>query len=123
MPGTSFTTLTMPPLVTAGVLPSVPGLLITVWPSQLPTVTHQPTQATWQGVQGPLGDSGQVVQLPHVLQLPSAVRLPPLPAPCPPAYGQGQQVVMGHLCPTSQWGWAHGTWARGSPSTLQAALC
>ncbi|XP_040437334.1 uncharacterized protein LOC121082058 [Falco naumanni] len=55
----SFTTLTMPPPVTAGVLPSVPGLLITVRPSQLHIVTHQPALATWQGVQGPLGDSGQ----------------------------------------------------------------
>ncbi|XP_040437329.1 uncharacterized protein LOC121082053 [Falco naumanni] len=59
----SFTTLTMPPPVTAGVLPSVPGLLITVRPSQLHTVTHQPALATWQGVQGPLGDSGQPVGL------------------------------------------------------------
>ena len=111
----------MPPSVTAGVLPSVPGLLITVWPSQLHTVTHQPAQATWQGVQGPLGDSGQVVQLPHVLQLPSAVRLPPLPAPCPSAYGQGQQVVMGTLVPHQPVGL--GPWDVGQGQPLYPTGC
>ena len=121
VPGMSFTTLTMPPPVTAGVLPSVPGLLITVRPSQLHTVTHQPTLATWQGVQGPLGDSGQVVQLPHVLQLPSGVQLPPLPAPCPPAYGWGQQVVMETLVPHQPVGL--GPWDVGQGQPLYPRGC
>ncbi|XP_055658858.1 uncharacterized protein LOC129784364 [Falco peregrinus] len=121
VPSMSFTTLTMPPPVTAGVLPSVPGLLITVRPSQLHTITHQPALATWQGVQGPLGDSGQVVQLPHVLQLPSGVQLPPLPAPCPPAYGRGQQVVMGTLVPHQPVGL--GPWAVGQGQPLYPTGC
>lgn len=85
--GVSFTTLAMLLLVTASMMRSESGL-------PAPTITYQPPQATvWHGVPGTMGAPGQMAQLPH------GVQLSPMPAPCPPAYGWGQQVVMGTLVP------------------------
>lgn len=107
-----FTTPAMPSPVTAFVLPSVSGLPVSSEPAQLHPITSQLGQASaWQAVPGPLGAPEQLVQLPHTVQIPSGVQLPPvvqipngvqfspMPAPCPPAYGWGQQVVMGTLVP------------------------
>ncbi|GAB0206323.1 proline-rich protein 36-like [Grus japonensis] len=111
VPGVSFTTPAMLPPVTAGVLPSVPGLPMSCEPAQLHPVTYQLGQATvWQGLPGPLGNAGQLVQLPCVVplppmaQLPCGVQLPAMAAPCPPAHGWGQQVVMGTLVPNQPMG-------------------
>lgn len=88
VPSMSFTIPAMPPLVTAGMLPSVPGLLVSCEPAQLHTVTYQLAQATvWQGMPGPLGAPGQVVQLPPVVKLPPQGAAVPMAAPYPPAYG------------------------------------
>lgn len=61
----------------------------------------------WQGVPGPLGAPGQLVQLLSCVQLPTVGA-----APCLPAYGWGQQVVMGMLVPNQPVGWAL---VRGEP--------
>ncbi|KAK4806428.1 hypothetical protein QYF61_003185 [Mycteria americana] len=110
VPRVSFTILAMPPPVTACVLPSVLGLPVSSEPAQLLPITYQLGQASvWQGVPGPLGAPGQLVQLP------CGVQLSHVPAPCPPAYGWGQQVVTGTLVPHQLMGL--GLWAmvQGEP--------
>ena len=110
VPAVTCTLPAMPPPVSACVLPSVPGLPLSSQPAQLHPITGQLVQASvWHGVPGPLGPSGQLVQLPRGVQLPSLVQLPAgvqpprwvqlphVPAPSPPAYGWGQHVVMGTL--------------------------
>ena len=112
VPAVTCTLPAMPPPVSACVLPSVPGLPLSSQPAQLHPITGQLVQASvWHGVPGPLGPSGQLVQLPRGVQLPSLVQLPAgvqpprwvqlphVPAPSPPAYGWGQHVVMGTLLP------------------------
>ncbi|KAM6033075.1 uncharacterized protein LJ206_001909 [Theristicus caerulescens] len=172
LPSVSVTAPAMPPPVTAGVLPSsVPGLPVSRRPAQVHTVTSQLAQATvWQGVPGPLGAPGQVLQLPGVVPLPPVVQLPPMArlppvvqlpcgvqlppgvqlphgvqlpprvqlppevqlppggqlpcgvqlptvaAPCPPAYGWGQQVLMRTLLPHQPMGL--GPWAAGQGELL-----
>ena len=112
----------MPPPVSACVLPSVPGLPLSSQPAQLHPITGQLVQASvWHGVPGPLGPSGQLVQLPRGVQLPSLeqlpsgvqlprgaqlpvgvqpprwVQLPHGPAPTPPAYGWGEEALSLYL--------------------------
>ena len=106
VPAVTCTLPAMPPPVSACVLPSVPGLPLSSQPAQLHPITGQLVQASvWHGVPGPLGPSGQLVQLPRGVQLPAGVQppcwvqLPHVPAPSPPAYGWGQHVVMGTLLP------------------------
>lgn len=106
----SSTAPAVPLPVTACVLSSVPGLLVSSEPAQLHLITYQLAQASiWQGVPGLLGAPGQLVQL------------PPMGAPCPPAYGWGQHAGTGKLVPNQLMGL--GLWAMGSPCTPRAPMC
>ena len=92
-------------------LRSVPGLPAASEPAQLPPITYQLPQASvWQGGPGPMGAPGQLVQLLPSMWLNPMVQLPPgvqfcsLAAPCPPAHGWGQQVMVGMLVPLQPMG-------------------
>ena len=79
VPAVTCTLPAMPPPVSACVLPSVPGLPLSSQPAQLHPITGQLVQASvWHGVPGPLGPSGQLLQLPCGVQLPVVVQLPPV---------------------------------------------
>ena len=79
VPAVTCTLPAMPPPVSACMLPSVPGRPLSSQPAQLHPITGQLVQASvWHGVPGPLGPSGQLVQLPRGVQLPVGVQLPPV---------------------------------------------
>ncbi|KAK4806601.1 hypothetical protein QYF61_013856 [Mycteria americana] len=117
VPSVSFTIPAMPAQVTACVLPSVPGLTVSSEPAQLHPITYQLGQASvWQGVPGPLGTPGQLVQLSCGVQLPAMVQLPPMvQLPQVPAYSGGQQVVMGTLVPNQPMGLGPWAMVQGEP--------
>ena len=93
----------MPPPLTVFVLPSAPGLPVSAEPAQLHPIPYQPAQASvCHGVPGPPGAAGQLLQLPTVLQLPT------MPAPGAPAHGWGQQLGTGTLVPHRPMGLGQG---------------
>lgn len=88
----------------AGVVPGCPG------PScHLPADTDQ----CQHGVLGTLEQLPHGVQVSQGVQLPQGMQLPHVPAPCPPSYGGGQQVITGMLVPHQPVGL--GWWPRCSP--------
>ncbi|KAK4806589.1 hypothetical protein QYF61_013844 [Mycteria americana] len=117
VPSVIFTVPAMPAQVTACGLPSVPGLTVSSEPAQLHPITSQLGQASvWQGVPGPLGTPGQLVQLSCGVQLPAMVQLPHgVQLPQVPAYSGGQQVVMGTLVPNQPMGLGPWAMVQGEP--------
>lgn len=88
VPSVSSTVLSMAPLVTGCVLPSLPGLPMSWKPAQVHLITHQLAQASaWHGVSGSLGAPRQLVQLPCGVQIPPwcSFLLWLLPVPLPTA--------------------------------------
>lgn len=114
VPSVTFAAPAMTPPLTACVLPSVPKLLVSFQAAQVHPVTYRLTQTRfWHGVLGTLEQLPHGVQVSQGVQLPQGMQLPHVPAPCPPSYGGGQQVITGMLVPHQPVGL--GWWPRCSP--------